>query len=185
MECCVEFITLISSEANDISEKEAKKTIACEHVEKALRDLGFGDYVPDVLAVAEEHKEQLKVRSYPSLRYACEKVHLLITSQYRRARKSKARWSKADYRRKSFCDSSRNSSVPQRRSTTPLRNDVSAEQFRNNVMLNMLVIANGALGVLEVFWSSHGMAGVVRCHHFDAGRWAGPFDSMHHTSGAS
>ncbi|KAF4982621.1 hypothetical protein F66182_17101, partial [Fusarium sp. NRRL 66182] len=44
MECCVEFITLISSEANDISEKEAKKTIACEHVEKALRDLGFGDY---------------------------------------------------------------------------------------------------------------------------------------------
>lgn len=62
MECCVEFITLISSEANDISEKEAKKTIACEHVERALRDLGFGDYIPDVLAVAEEHKEQLKVR---------------------------------------------------------------------------------------------------------------------------
>lgn len=63
MECCVEFITLISSEANDISEKEAKKTIACEHVEKALRDLGFGDYIPDVLAVADEHKEQLKVHS--------------------------------------------------------------------------------------------------------------------------
>jgi histone H3/H4 len=62
MECCVEFITLISSEANDISEKEAKKTIACEHVEKALRDLGFADYIPDVLAVAEEHREQLKVR---------------------------------------------------------------------------------------------------------------------------
>jgi len=62
MECCVEFITLISSEANDISEKEAKKTIACEHVEKALRDLGFADYIPDVLAVAEEHKEALKTR---------------------------------------------------------------------------------------------------------------------------
>jgi len=61
MECCVEFITLISSEANDISEKEAKKTIACEHVEKALRELGFADYIPDVLAVAEDHKEQLKV----------------------------------------------------------------------------------------------------------------------------
>lgn len=61
MECCVEFITLISSEANDISEKEAKKTIACEHVERALRDLGFGDYIPEVLAVAEEHREQLKV----------------------------------------------------------------------------------------------------------------------------
>ncbi|KAL1977775.1 hypothetical protein VTN31DRAFT_634 [Thermomyces dupontii] len=62
MECCVEFITLISSEANDISEKEAKKTIACEHVEKALRDLGFGDYIPEVLAVAEEHREALKTR---------------------------------------------------------------------------------------------------------------------------
>ncbi|KAL1956668.1 hypothetical protein VTO42DRAFT_6918 [Malbranchea cinnamomea] len=62
IECCVEFITLISSEANEISEKEAKKTIACEHIEKALTDLGFGDYVPDVLAVAEEHKEQLKNR---------------------------------------------------------------------------------------------------------------------------
>lgn len=61
MECCVEFITLISSEANDISEKEAKKTIACEHVERALRDLGFADYIPDVLAVADDHKEQLKV----------------------------------------------------------------------------------------------------------------------------
>lgn len=61
MECCVEFITLISSEANDISEKEAKKTIACEHVEKALRDLGFGEYISEVLAVAEEHKEALKV----------------------------------------------------------------------------------------------------------------------------
>ncbi|EEP77687.1 hypothetical protein UREG_02536 [Uncinocarpus reesii 1704] len=62
IECCVEFITLISSEANEISEKEAKKTIACEHIEKALTDLGFGDYVPDVLAVAEEHKEHLKSR---------------------------------------------------------------------------------------------------------------------------
>ncbi|RAL68519.1 hypothetical protein DID88_007247 [Monilinia fructigena] len=41
IECCVEFITLISSEANEISEKESKKTIAY---------------------VASEHKEQLKGR---------------------------------------------------------------------------------------------------------------------------
>lgn len=61
IECCVEFITLISSEANDISEKEAKKTIACEHVTKALTQLGFGDYVPDIMDVASEHKETLKV----------------------------------------------------------------------------------------------------------------------------
>lgn len=61
IECCVEFITLISSEANDISEKEAKKTIAVEHIEKALTELGFQDYVPDVLAVADEFKDQQKV----------------------------------------------------------------------------------------------------------------------------
>ncbi|KAI9805520.1 MAG: hypothetical protein M1825_000771 [Sarcosagium campestre] len=62
IECCVEFITLISSEANEIAEKEAKKTIACEHVTKALQDLGFQDYVQEVLDVANEHKEQQKTR---------------------------------------------------------------------------------------------------------------------------
>ncbi|KAL9108076.1 MAG: hypothetical protein Q9227_007051 [Pyrenula ochraceoflavens] len=62
IECCVEFITLISSEANEISEKEQKKTIAVEHIEKALTDLGFSDYVRDVLAVAEEFKDQQKTR---------------------------------------------------------------------------------------------------------------------------
>ncbi|KAL2111060.1 hypothetical protein VUR80DRAFT_319 [Thermomyces stellatus] len=57
IECCVEFITLISSEANEISEKEAKKTIACDHITKALEQLGFSDYVPAVLEAAQEHKE--------------------------------------------------------------------------------------------------------------------------------
>lgn len=61
IECCVEFITLISSEANEISEKESKKTIACEHITKALEALGFGDYVQDIMEVASEHKEQSKV----------------------------------------------------------------------------------------------------------------------------
>ncbi|PQE07389.1 TATA-binding -associated phospho protein [Rutstroemia sp. NJR-2017a WRK4] len=62
IECCVEFITLISSEANEISEKESKKTIACEHITKALEQLGFGEYVQDIMEVASEHKEQLKGR---------------------------------------------------------------------------------------------------------------------------
>lgn len=63
IECCVEFITLISSEANEISEKEAKKTIACDHITKALEQLGFTDYVPAVLEAAAEHKEVQKVRT--------------------------------------------------------------------------------------------------------------------------
>ncbi|KPM36146.1 NAD-dependent protein deacetylase hst2-1 [Neonectria ditissima] len=60
IECCVEFITLISSEANEISEKEAKKTIACDHITKALEQLGFTDYVPAVVEAAQEHKETQK-----------------------------------------------------------------------------------------------------------------------------
>ncbi|KAL8904974.1 MAG: hypothetical protein Q9207_002927 [Kuettlingeria erythrocarpa] len=62
IDCCVEFITLISSEANEIAEKEAKKTIATEHIDKALRDLGFPEYVQEVLMSAGEHKEALKTR---------------------------------------------------------------------------------------------------------------------------
>ncbi|KAI2604744.1 histone-fold-containing protein [Hypoxylon fragiforme] len=62
IECCVEFITLVSSEANEISEKEAKKTIACDHITQALETLGFGDYVPAVLEAAAQHKETQKVR---------------------------------------------------------------------------------------------------------------------------
>lgn len=61
IECCVEFITLISSEANEISEKEAKKTIACDHITRALERLGFAEYVPAVLEAAAEHKEVQKV----------------------------------------------------------------------------------------------------------------------------
>lgn len=61
IECCVEFITLVSSEANEISEKEAKKTIACDHITKALEHLGFSDYIPHVLEAAAEYKEVQKV----------------------------------------------------------------------------------------------------------------------------
>ncbi|KAI1804770.1 histone-fold-containing protein [Daldinia bambusicola] len=62
IECCVEFITLVSSEANEISEKEAKKTIACDHITKALETLGFSEYIPAVLEAAAQHKETQKVR---------------------------------------------------------------------------------------------------------------------------
>ncbi|KAL0265214.1 negative cofactor 2 transcription regulator complex subunit ncb2 [Diplodia seriata] len=67
IECCVEFITMISSEANDIAEKEAKKTIACEHVKAALEDFGFGNYVDDIMQVAQDQRKQQMVgpRSKP------------------------------------------------------------------------------------------------------------------------
>ncbi|KAK9313852.1 histone-fold-containing protein [Lipomyces starkeyi] len=62
IECCVEFIGLISTQSNDIAEGEAKKTIASEHVIKALQELGFADYIEPIREVIQEHKETQKGR---------------------------------------------------------------------------------------------------------------------------
>ncbi|KAJ9560116.1 hypothetical protein OSB04_005276 [Centaurea solstitialis] len=56
IECCVEFINLISSESNEVCGREDKRTIAPEHVLKALEVLGFGDYIQEVYAAYEQHK---------------------------------------------------------------------------------------------------------------------------------
>jgi len=40
-DCCTEFIQLVSSEANEICEKERRKTIMPEHILAALQALGF------------------------------------------------------------------------------------------------------------------------------------------------
>ncbi|KAL4194962.1 hypothetical protein AMTRI_Chr05g71060 [Amborella trichopoda] len=56
VECCVEFINLISSESNEVCGKEEKRTIAPEHVLRALEVLGFGDYIEEVYAAYEQHK---------------------------------------------------------------------------------------------------------------------------------
>ncbi|KAK5075053.1 negative cofactor 2 transcription regulator complex subunit ncb2 [Lithohypha guttulata] len=57
IQCSMEFLRMLSSEANDVSEKESKKTIAVEHVEAALKDLGFGDYIGGIRGVVGEWKE--------------------------------------------------------------------------------------------------------------------------------
>jgi len=62
IECCVEFIHLISSEANEICEQENKKTIAPEHIITALTRLGFTTFAPDVENVLKDHKQQQKDR---------------------------------------------------------------------------------------------------------------------------
>merc|ERR1711962_1109926 len=48
LNCCTEFIHLIASEANEICNKQTKKTISPEHVIQALESLGFHDYIKDV-----------------------------------------------------------------------------------------------------------------------------------------
>ncbi|CAK8674297.1 protein Dr1-like [Clavelina lepadiformis] len=54
--CCNEFIHLVSSEANDICNKNTKKTIMPEHVLEALSGLGFESYVPECQEVLTECK---------------------------------------------------------------------------------------------------------------------------------
>jgi hypothetical protein len=67
-ECCVEFIHLIASEANEICEKDTKKTIAGEHVVSALQSLGFEDYVSEIKEVLNEYQKQQKDREKRSSR---------------------------------------------------------------------------------------------------------------------
>ncbi|KAF4499413.1 Negative cofactor 2 complex subunit beta [Fusarium agapanthi] len=88
IECCVEFITLISSEANEISEKEAKKTIACDHITKALEQLGFTDMVPAVLEAAAEHKEgrEKKADKFANSGMSMEELARLQEEQFAAAR---------------------------------------------------------------------------------------------------
>ncbi|KAI0721828.1 histone-fold-containing protein [Polyporus arcularius HHB13444] len=62
IECCVEFIHLISSEANEICEQESKKTIAPEHIISALKRLGFESFTAEVESVLKDHKQQQKDR---------------------------------------------------------------------------------------------------------------------------
>ncbi|EMR09593.1 negative cofactor 2 complex subunit beta [Pneumocystis murina B123] len=62
IECCVEFVHLVSSEANEICEREAKKTIAAEHVIKALEELGFQNYIDEIQQIVSDHKKQQKTR---------------------------------------------------------------------------------------------------------------------------
>lgn len=117
IECCVEFITMLTSEANDIAEKDAKKTIACEHITKALQDLGFGEYVPELLAVADNFKSSQAVSVHIRVHLWDERE---ADSWYRRARRSSQRSSRAACRTRSSYGRRRSFSGLRGRST-PLR----------------------------------------------------------------
>ncbi|WFD30462.1 negative cofactor 2 transcription regulator complex subunit ncb2 [Malassezia sp. CBS 17886] len=69
IECCVEFIHLVSSEANEACEKDSKKTIAPDHVVKALVELGFEKYTGEVQDVLNNHKQHQKERERKASRF--------------------------------------------------------------------------------------------------------------------
>jgi len=56
LQCCMEFLQLVSSEANDVCREQNKKMISPEHIVSALQKLGFQEYITDVRQVYEEHK---------------------------------------------------------------------------------------------------------------------------------
>ncbi|KAH8929472.1 histone-fold-containing protein [Atractiella rhizophila] len=62
-ECCKEFVLAISSEANEICEKDSKKTISPEHIVAALKALGFNYYVEEVEECLKDHKQTTKERA--------------------------------------------------------------------------------------------------------------------------
>lgn len=53
---------ILATESNDIAEKEAKKTIASDHVLKALAELGYDDYIDPIKSLLNQHKENIKGR---------------------------------------------------------------------------------------------------------------------------
>lgn len=56
LNCCTEFIHLVSSEANEACVKQNKKTISPDHILSALDNLGFGAYKSEAKAVLKEAK---------------------------------------------------------------------------------------------------------------------------------
>ena len=58
-----EFVQLVASEANTVSEEEKKKTINPEHVVSALERLGLAPFLDDVNATWSEVKESEQSRS--------------------------------------------------------------------------------------------------------------------------
>jgi len=54
--CCTEFIHVLSAEANDLCERQQKKTISPEHILAALDNLGFSCYKDEAKTVLQEAK---------------------------------------------------------------------------------------------------------------------------------
>eukprot|EP00002_Diphylleia_rotans_P028823 TRINITY_DN5828_c0_g1_i3.p1 TRINITY_DN5828_c0_g1~~TRINITY_DN5828_c0_g1_i3.p1 ORF type:complete len:219 (+),score=66.87 TRINITY_DN5828_c0_g1_i3:83-658(+) len=63
VQCCIEFIHLLASEANDICSTDSKKTIGADHILKALQVLGFSDYASAVTQVYDQHREHVQEKT--------------------------------------------------------------------------------------------------------------------------
>ncbi|WOO77400.1 Negative cofactor 2 complex subunit beta [Vanrija pseudolonga] len=62
VDCCVEWIKLISAQSNTVCEESSKKTISPEHVLEALKQLGFEGFLTEVDESHSEFKQSQKDR---------------------------------------------------------------------------------------------------------------------------
>ncbi|OCF43588.1 hypothetical protein I317_02606 [Kwoniella heveanensis CBS 569] len=62
VECCVEWVKLISTQSNTVCDESSKKTISPEHVVEALKQLGFEDFISEVEESNKDFKQSQKVR---------------------------------------------------------------------------------------------------------------------------
>lgn len=53
---------ILSSMASEMADNEAKKTIAPDHVIKALQELEFDEFIPYLEQILVQHKENQKIR---------------------------------------------------------------------------------------------------------------------------
>lgn len=60
IECCTEFIQLVTSEANDICDADNKATMNPEHIIKALQQLEFSEFEEDLVQLLEQFKQENK-----------------------------------------------------------------------------------------------------------------------------
>ena len=63
LQCCTEFIHLITEKANAICEEEKKKTMSAEHVLEALDQLGLSSYKSEAESVASDCKNKRRRQS--------------------------------------------------------------------------------------------------------------------------
>ncbi|WWD18477.1 hypothetical protein CI109_102929 [Kwoniella shandongensis] len=63
VECCVEWVKLISTQSNTVCDESSKKTISPEHVVEALKQLGFEDFISEVEESNKDFKQSQKERT--------------------------------------------------------------------------------------------------------------------------
>lgn len=102
LNCCTEFIHLISSEANEVCNQRSKKTINADHVLEALDRLGFKDYRNEAEAVLNDCKEvaakrrrqstRLEHLGIPEEELLRQQQELFAKAREEQAREEQAQW---------------------------------------------------------------------------------------------